>query len=139
MLKEFKAFILRGNVIELAVAVVIAVAFGAVIKAFVDGIISPLIALPGNTPTFANRAFTIRESVFRYGLVIDTIINFLMVAAAVFFVIVRPVNRMMEKQKTEPDVDTPTKDCPYCLSSIPEGANRCAFCTAQVGAGTTGA
>jgi large conductance mechanosensitive channel len=137
MLKEFKAFILRGNVIELAVAVVLAVAFGAVIKAFVDGIISPLIALPGNTPSFAARAFTIRESVFRYGAVIDSIIYFLMVAAAVFFVIVRPVAKMMERQKTEPDVDTPTRDCPYCLSSIPEGATRCAFCTAQVGAGTS--
>jgi large conductance mechanosensitive channel len=131
MLKEFKAFVLRGNVLDLAVAVVIGAAFKAIIDVVVKGIITPVLAIPGDKPNLAAMTFTIGGAEFLYGAVIQEIINFLIIAAAVFFLIVRPATRMMDRRRTEPDA---TRDCPYCLSSIPIGATRCAFCTANVGA-----
>jgi large conductance mechanosensitive channel protein len=134
MLKEFKAFILRGNVLDLAVAVVIGIAFKAVIDVVVKGIVTPVLAIPGDTPSLAGQTFKVGGAEFLYGAVIDEIINFVLIAAAVFFLVVRPVTRMMDRRKTEPEVAATTRDCPYCLSSIPIAATRCAFCTADVGA-----
>jgi len=136
MLKEFKAFVLRGNVIDLAVAVVIGAAFKAVIDVVVTGMITPVLAIPGDKPNLDALTFSIGGAEFLYGAVIDEVINFLAIAAAVFFFIVRPVTRLMDRRKTEPDVGSTTRDCPYCLSSIPIAATRCAFCTADVSAAT---
>jgi large conductance mechanosensitive channel len=132
MLKDFKAFILRGNVIDLAIGVAIGAAFTGVIGAFTTGIITPILALPGDTPSFAANTLEIGGSEFLYGAVIDALIQFLIVAAVLFFFVVVPVNKLMQKRKTEPEVESTTKDCPECLSSIPSGARRCAFCTAVV-------
>lgn len=131
MIKDFKAFILRGNVVDLAVGVVIGAAFGAVITAFVKDIITPLIAIPGKAQ-FGDLKFTVRKSVFLYGDFLNALISFLIIAAAVFFLVVVPVNHLMARRRTEPDVESTTRDCPECLSSIPMGARRCAFCTAEV-------
>jgi large conductance mechanosensitive channel len=134
MLKEFKAFILRGNVVDLAIAVAIGAAFAAVVTSFTENLLTPLLAIPGDAASFAELEFTISGSTFRYGAVIDAIISFLIIAAVLFFLVVRPVNALMARRKTEPDVENPTRDCPECLSSIPAAARRCAFCTAEVAA-----
>jgi len=133
MLKDFKAFILRGNVVDLAIGVAIGAAFTAVVGAFTTGIITPLLAIPGDSASFSHFDFTISGATFAYGLVIDALINFLIVAAALFFFVVVPVNKLMARRKTEPEVESTTKDCPECLSSIPLAARRCAFCTASIG------
>jgi len=131
MLKDFKAFILRGNVLDLAVGVVIGVAFGAVVTGFVADILTPLITIPGKV-NFASLAFTVHHSRFAYGAFLNLVISFLAVAGAVFFFVVRPVNSLMARRAsgTEPDADT--RECPECLSVIPSAAHRCAFCTAEV-------
>ena len=131
MLKDFKAFLLRGNVVELAVAVVIGAAFGRVVTSLVENILTPILGIPGEAD-FSTLDFDINGSVFRYGDFINAVISFLSIAAAVFFFVVRPVNKLMARRKTEPDVESTTRDCPECLSSIPVAARRCAFCTAQV-------
>ena len=133
MLKDFKAFILRGNVVDLAIAVVIGTAFGALVTSFVENLLTPLIAIPG-TKDFSDLAFTISGSTFGYGNVINALISFLLIAGAVFFFVVKPVNALMARRKTEPDVVSTTKDCVHCLSSIPVGASVCAFCTRDVAA-----
>jgi large conductance mechanosensitive channel len=133
VLKDFKAFILRGNVLDLAIAVVIGAAFGAVVTALVKDLITPIIAIPGKSD-FGALKLTIRKSDFLYGDFLNAVISFLSIAAAVFFFVVRPVNKLMARRKTEPEVLSTTRDCPYCLSSIPIAASRCAFCTADVGA-----
>ena len=133
MLNDFKAFILRGNVVDLAVGVVIGAAFGAVVTALVNGLFTPLLSIPGDT-NFDQLEFTIGGGVFRYGLVINAIVSFLTIAAAVFFLVVRPVNMLMARRKTEPDVESTTKECDYCLSNIPAAARVCAFCTREVAA-----
>jgi len=131
MLKEFRAFVLRGNVVDLAVGVVIGAAFGSVVTSLVTDLVTPLLSIPGTT-NFANLHFTIRDSVFGYGRFLNALISFLTIAAAVFFLVVVPMNRLMALRKTEPQVDEVNRDCPECLSSIPRAARRCAFCTAQV-------
>ena len=131
MLKDFKAFILRGNVVDLAVGVVIGAAFATVITALVEGIFTPLLAIPGET-NFGDLEFTIGGGVFRYGAVINAVISFLVIAAAVFFLVVKPVNALMAKRKTEPDVESTTKECDFCLSSVPVAAVVCAFCTRDI-------
>ena len=131
--KDFKAFVLRGNVVDLAIAVVIGAAFGAVVTAFVKDLITPILAIPGKTD-FSSLKFTIRQSDFLYGDFLNAVIAFVSIAAAVFFFVVRPVNALMARRKTEPEVMATTRDCPYCLSSIPIAASRCAFCTADVSA-----
>ena len=133
MLKDFKAFLLRGNVVDLAVAVVVGAAFGAVVTALVKDLITPLIAIPGKAD-FGNLRFTINGSTFLYGDFLNTLISFVSIAAAVFFFVVRPVNALMARRKTEPDVASPTKECEHCLSSIPTRATVCAFCTHDVAA-----
>ncbi len=131
MWKDFKEFVLRGNVVDLAVAVVIGAAFGAVVTALVKDLLTPLIAIPGSAD-FSTLEFKIHGSVFRYGDFINVVIAFLTIAAAVFFLVVRPLNMLMDRMKTGRDVESETRDCPECLSSIPVGARRCAFCTAEV-------
>jgi large conductance mechanosensitive channel len=132
MLRDFRAFLLRGNVVDLAVAVVIGVAFGAVVTAFVADLITPLIAAIFGSHDFSTLTFTINGSTFRYGDFINALIAFLTIAAAVFFFVVVPVNRLMERRRSEREVDAPTHPCPECLSEIPVGARRCSFCTSQV-------
>jgi large conductance mechanosensitive channel len=132
--KDFKAFILRGNVIDLAVGVAIGAAFGLVVASFTKNLLTPILAIPGNKPSFAALQFSIRNATFRYGAFLDDLITFVITAAALFFFVVRPINTLMARRKTEPDVLSTTRDCPYCLSSIPIAARRCAFCTADVGA-----
>jgi large conductance mechanosensitive channel len=133
-IKDFKAFILRGNVVDLAVGVAIGAAFGLVIASFTKNLLTPILAIPGSKASFAELDFQIREATFRYGAFIDDVITFVITAAALFFLVVRPINTLMARRKTEPDVMSSTRDCPYCLSSIPIAASRCAFCTANVGA-----
>ena len=131
-IKDFKAFILRGNVIDLAVGVAIGAAFATVITSFTKNLLTPILAIPGTKESFAELDFHIRNAAFRYGAFIDDVIGFVLIAAALFFLVVRPINTLMARRKTEPDVLSTTRDCPYCLSSIPIGASRCAFCTADV-------
>jgi large conductance mechanosensitive channel len=132
MLKEFRDFVLRGNVVELAVAVVIGAAFGALVAAFVSSFVTPLIAAIGGKPDFSALAFTINGSRFTYGVFFNAFISFLIIAAVIFFFVVRPLNAMMARFKPEPAVDRIVRPCPECLSDIPEDARRCAFCTAEV-------
>ena len=132
MIKDFKAFILRGNVIDLAIGVAIGAAFTAVITSFTANLLTPLLAIPGDKASFSDLSFEIGGSEFRYGAVIDAIISFLLVAAVLFFLVVRPVNHLLARRKTETEVESTTRECPECLSSIPIGAQRCAFCTAKV-------
>jgi len=133
MLKDFKAFILRGNVVDLAVGVVIGAAFAAVVTALVEGIFTPLLAIPGDT-NFGDLKFSIGGGDFLYGAVINALISFLVIAFAVFFFVVKPVNALMARRKTEPDVESVTKECDFCLSNVPARAIVCAFCTREIDA-----
>jgi len=128
MIRDFKAFVLRGNVVDLAIAVVIGAAFGAVVSALVKDIVTPLISIPGKAD-FANLTFTINGSVFRYGDFINVMIAFVSIAAAVFFLVVKPMNRM-RGVKADDDVDM--RECPECLTSVPAAARRCAACTTKL-------
>ena len=132
MIKQFKEFILRGNLVDLAVAVVIGTAFGAVVSAFVRDLVTPLIAAIGGKPDFSQLTVTLNDSRFLYGDFINALLAFLIVAAVVFFFVIRPVNLLMTRRKVEPATDVPTRGCPECLSEIPVPARRCAFCTAEV-------
>jgi large conductance mechanosensitive channel len=134
MLREFRAFVLRGNLVDLAVAVVIGTSFTAVVNAIVKDFITPLIAAIGGKPNFGNLVFTINGSRFAYGDFLNAALTFVMVAAVLFFLVVKPVNAIMEAFRTEPEVGAPTRACPECLSQIPRAASRCAFCTSEVGA-----
>ena len=132
MLKDFKTFIMRGNVVELAVGIVIGVAFGTVITSFVTNLLTPIISIPGTT-NFSSLDFTIRDSVFAYGAFLNDLISFVLVAAAVFFFVVRPLNALAARRPpAEEVVDVTTRECPDCLSEVPKGARRCSFCTSQL-------
>ncbi len=135
MLEDFKDFLLRGNVVELAVAVVIGAAFGAVVTALVRDILTPIIAIPGGAD-FSGLTFTINGSTFRYGHFFNAVISFVIIAAAVFFLVMRPLTTLMSRLRTETDVETETVTCPHCISSIPGTATVCAFCTRDVNATT---
>lgn len=128
---EFKDFILKGNVIDLAVAVVIGVAFNAVITAFVTDIITPLIGIPGHVD-FSSLTYTINNSVFMVGSFVNAIIGFITIALVIFFFVVKPVSKMKEMTSKKPIAPPNTKQCPECLSNIPLKAKRCAFCTSKV-------
>ena len=128
----FKKFQLRGNVVDLAVAVVIGLAFGVVITAFVAAFITPLVGVAtGAAGDFSTRVFTVGGTDFPYGQFVQALLSFVIIAAVVYFLVVRPVTRLMERYKTEPEVDSVTKQCPECLSNIPVPASRCAFCTVE--------
>ena len=133
MLKEFRSFILRGSLIDLAVAVVIGTAFTAVVTALVKNIITPLIGAIGGEADFSGLAFTINGSRFLYGEFINALLSFVIVAAVCFFLIIKPVNTLMARFKPDTPVDLKTRACPECLSDIPIAAARCAFCTTRVG------
>lgn len=141
----FQKFVLRGNVVDLAVGVVIGAAFGAVVAAFVTGVITPIVGLAGSQ-NFDKLGLCLKGTcpvdaktgvptghVLLYGSVITAVVQFLIIAAVIYFLVVKPVNRLMEKFKTEPEVEATTKQCPECLSSIPMSATRCAFCTVEQG------
>ena len=132
MLKEFREFILRGSLVELAVAVVLGTAFGAVVTALVKDLVTPLIAAFGGQPDFSALQFTINGSKFLYGDFLNALLAFVIVAAVIFFFVVRPVNALMARRKVEPAADSTVHACPHCLSDIPIAATRCAFCTSEV-------
>lgn len=133
MLQDFKKFILRGNLIELATAVVIGTAFTAVIKAMADNLITPLIAAIGGQPDFSKLNFKINGSIFQYGLFLNALVAFLIVATIVFFMVIQPVNKLNAAANRRKTTDDPTtKKCPDCLSEVPLKATRCAFCTSKI-------
>jgi len=132
MLKGFKQFILRGNVVDLAVGVVIGAAFGTVVTAVVKDLITPLIGAVGKVPDFSSLSFTLRGSQFMYGDFINALLSFLLIAAAVYFFVVLPINALVARSHNEPPADPTTRKCPECLSEIPLGAKRCAHCTSQI-------
>ncbi len=127
-MKGFKAFLLRGNVVDLAVGVVIGIAFGVVITAFVKDLVTPLIAALGGKPDFANLYFTINNSKFLYGDFLNALLAFALIAAVIYFFVVLPINALVARSHKEPPADPTTKKCTECLSEIPVGAKRCAFC-----------
>ena len=129
MIQDFKAFVLRGNVVDLAVGVVMGAAFGAVVTALVKDLVTPLITAIFGKPDFSQLFFTINSSRFLYGEFFNAVIAFLLIALAVFFFIVQPVNALVARSRREPPADPDTKKCTECLSEIPAAAVRCAFCT----------
>src|SRR5260370_33243277 len=129
---EFKAFILRGNVVDLAVAVLIGAAFGAVVAAFAQDLIMPLIGAFGGKPTFDQYWWPLNGSQIKVGSFLTAVVSFLLIAATIFFFVVKPINMLMARRKTETPVAETTRECPYCLSKIPLAATRCAFCTQEV-------
>ena len=129
MLNDFKAFLLRGNVIDLAVAVVIGAAFKSIIDSFVTDLVTPLIGAFGGEPAFSSLHFTINSSRFMYGAFINQVISFVIIAAIIFFFVITPVNALLARAKKEPPADPTLKKCPECVSDIPVNAKRCAFCT----------
>ncbi len=128
LVNEFKTFILRGNVLDLAVAVVIGAAFGAIVTSLVENIITPIIAAIGGQPDFSALTFTINNSEFRYGAFINSLIAFLIIALVVFFLIIKPMNALMAKV-TPPTAEVEPAICPECFSVISPDANRCPNCT----------
>ena len=133
MLKGFKQFLMRGNVVDLAVAVVVGAAFGAVVAALVKDLITPLIAAIVGKPDFSAIAFTINGSRFMVGDFINALVSFVLVAAAVYFFVVVPVNAIVARSRRgEAPPDPTTRKCPECLSDVPIAARRCAFCTSPL-------
>jgi len=142
MLEDFKAFVLRGNVVDLAIGVVIGAAFATVVTSFTEGVVSPLIGLFGSAnfdtldacikgPCRVDAEGNVTGSVLQYGRVLTAALSFLITAAVLYFAVVRPVNALMARRRTEPEVESSTKECAECLSSIPVAASRCAFCTVE--------
>jgi large conductance mechanosensitive channel len=134
-MKGFKQFLMRGNVLDLAVAVVLGAAFGAVVTALVKDLVTPLVAAIVGKPDFSAIRFEINGSSFLIGDFCNALLSFLLVAAAIYFFVALPVNAMMERRRRgEAAPDPTTKQCPECLSEVPIAARRCAFCTSALGA-----
>jgi large conductance mechanosensitive channel len=131
--KDFREFLLRGSLVDTAVGIVIGLAFAAVVTALVADIITPIIAAIVEKPDFSDLTFTINKSRFLYGSFINAVLSFVLIAFAVFYIIVKPVNAMRARRKAEEEATT--HECPECLSEIPIAATRCAFCTAVVAHG----
>ena len=132
-MKGFKQFLLRGNVVDLAVGVVIGVAFGGVVTAFVKDLLTPLIAALVKQPDFSGLSFTLNGSKFLYGEFINALLSFLIIAAAVYFFVILPINALITRMRREPiPADPTTRKCPDCLSEVPIAARRCAFCTSEI-------
>jgi large conductance mechanosensitive channel len=129
MLKEFKQFLLRGNVVDLAVGVVVGAAFGTVVTALVSDILTPFIAAIVKVPDFSGLFFTINESQFMYGHFANALISFVLVAGAIFFFVIKPINLLVNRSHKDPAVSPTTKKCNECLSDIPLQAKRCSHCT----------
>ena len=135
MFKEFKKFIMRGNVVDLAVAVVVGTAFNALVQALVKDLFTPLIAAIGGQHDFSKLTFQVHGSTFLYGDVLNVLISFVSIAAVVFFFVVQPLNRFQERANRKKTPEDPTeKKCPECFSTIPVKASRCAFCTTKLSA-----
>ncbi len=130
--QDLKKFLLRGNVVDMAVGVVMGAAFGAIITALVKDLITPLIAAIWGQPSFAAWAFTLHKSKFLFGDFINAIVSFLLIALSIFFFVVLPVNKLISRYKQVPPPDPNIRKCPECLSDIPAQARRCAHCTAVV-------
>lgn len=128
----FKQFLLRGNVVDMAVGIVVGAAFATVVSAFTKDMLTPLIAAIFQTPNFAALFFTINKSKFLYGNFINALIAFLIVSAVVYYFVVVPMNRLVARSHKEPPADPTTRKCPECLSEIPIGAKRCAHCTSVI-------
>jgi large conductance mechanosensitive channel len=133
-MKGFRQFLLRGNVVDMAVGIVIGAAFGAVVTGLVKDLLTPFIAAIVKQPDFSALTFTINGSKFLYGEFINALLSFLIIASAVYFFVVLPVNALLVRMRKEPPADRTTKKCPECLSEIPIAARRCAFCTSRVSA-----
>lgn len=131
-MRDFRQFLLRGNVVDLAVAVVIGAAFGAVVTAFVVDLVTPLLAAIGGKRDFSSLTFTINGSRFLYGAFLNALIAFVLIALVIFYLVIKPINALMARRRTEPDVESTTRECPECLSQVPVGARRCAFCTSEL-------
>jgi large conductance mechanosensitive channel len=125
----FKKFLLRGNLVDLAVAVMIGAAFATLVTALTADFITPLLAAIGGKPDFGQLSFTVNDSKFHYGDFINALIAFLILAAVLYFLVVVPFSKLLDRFKPAPDEPAPTKDCTECLSSIPAAARKCAFCT----------
>jgi large conductance mechanosensitive channel len=148
MFQEFKKFVLRGNVVDLAVGVVMGAAFASVVSAFTAAFITPLITLLGGSGSFSDRVLNIGHKTvvnpkthlaeilprasFQYGSFIQSMISFVITAAVIFFFVVKPINALLQKARREEPADPTTKKCPECLSEIPIDARRCAFCTTEL-------
>ena len=135
MIREFRDFLLRGNLVDLAVAVVIGLAFAALVTSLVEDLITPLIAAIGGQPDFSGITFEINNSILRIGEFINAVISFLIIATVVFFLVVVPMNRLLARVNPTPP-ETPMRECPHCLSQIQAAATRCAYCTQEVPAET---
>jgi large conductance mechanosensitive channel len=131
VVREFRDFLLRGNVIDLAVAVVIGAAFGAVITSFVGDILTPLLGLLG-IPDFSTLSFQAGEATVRYGLFLNALVTFVLVALAIFLFVVKPVNAINARRAGAAEGEPTTKSCPHCMSEIAAGASRCPMCTSQL-------
>jgi len=134
VMQEFKAFLLRGNLVDMAVGIVIGLAFAAVVTALVADLLTPLIAAIFGSHDFSTLTFTINGSTFKYGDFINALITFVSIAAAVFFFVVKPVNSLIARSRREGPPDPTVRNCPECLSEIPIAATRCAYCTTEVAA-----
>lgn len=133
MLKEFRAFLLRGNVVDLAVGVVIGAAFGSIVNSLVKDILMPLIGAIGGTPDFSNLKVVIHNSPIMYGNFLNAAVSFVIIAAAIFFGVVKPINTLVERSNRGKKAEEPgTKSCPECLSDIPMKATRCSHCGVKV-------
>ncbi|HEY4045471.1 MAG TPA: large conductance mechanosensitive channel protein MscL [Acidobacteriaceae bacterium] len=132
MLKGFRDFILRGNVVDLAVAVIIGAAFGAIVNSFVTNIINPFIAAIVRKPDFSSLTLTVHGGVIKYGDFLNSVISFLIIATTIYFLVVVPVNTLLARFRPQPTVLPTTKPCPECLSDIPIAAKRCSHCTQLV-------
>jgi large conductance mechanosensitive channel len=132
MIKDFKQFLLRGNVVDLAVGVVIGAAFGAIVTSLVKDVVTPLIATIGNQPDFSQLVWTINGSAIHYGNFLNALISFLIIAVVIFFFVVQPVNRLVARANRGKEHAPGTQNCPHCLSEIPAQAKRCAHCTSKL-------
>lgn len=133
MIKDFKKFILRGNTVDLAVAVVVGAAFSAIVTSLVKDLITPFIAAVGGQPDFSHLHFSINNSQFLYGDFINAVVSFLIIASVIFFLVIQPINRLTSAAKRNKTTDEPsTKKCPDCLSEVNIQAVRCAFCTSKI-------
>jgi len=132
-LKGFRDFISRGNVVELAVAVVIGAAFGALVTSLVTDLVTPLIAMIFGKPDFSALSFTINDAEFKYGSFLNAVFTFVTIAAAIYFLVVVPMNKLEERRKRGADPEE--KECPHCLTEVPFGATRCPACTSELTAG----
>jgi large conductance mechanosensitive channel len=129
--KDFKNFLLRGNLLDLAVAVVVGVAFTALVDALVKDLITPLIAAVAGKQSFADLTFTVHGSQFDYGAFLNALLSFVLIAVVVFFLVVRPVSKLMDRLGLTPK-EEPVRECPECLSKVPKAATRCAYCTSPL-------